>query len=169
MTETVEKLDAAKRQLTAAIRLFFDHADPIAIHTLAAAAYQILYDLSKGRSVVGIVKGNPNVRKDKKAEWERILNQAQNFFKHADRDPLGKFDFKPEMTRFFLFDAVSLYTQMTNQPFLEGTVYLSWFTVKYDHFLVAGDFKDYIFTMKQKGLDPDDFNFIKLFLQQSAT
>jgi hypothetical protein len=110
-----------------------------------------------------------NVRKDKRAEWERIANQAQNFFKHADRDPLGKFDFEPEITQFFLFDAVSLYAQMTNQPFLEGTVCLSWFTVKYDHFLVAGAFKDYISTIKQRGLDPDDFNFIQLFLQQSAT
>lgn len=169
MVETIEKLDAAKRQLTVAIRLFFNHADPVAIHTLVAAAYQILYDLSKGRGVIGVVKGNPNVRKDKRAEWERIVNQAQNFFKHADRDPLGKFDFEPEITQFFLFDAVSLYVQMTNQPFLEGTVYLSWFTVKYDHLLVTGTFKDYIIATKQSGLDPDDFNFIKLFLQQSTT
>jgi hypothetical protein len=169
MAETIAKLDAAKRQLAVAIRLFFNYADPVAIHTLAAAAYQILYDLSKGHGVIGVVKGNPNVRKDKRAEWERIANQAQNFFKHADRDPLGKFNFEPEITCFFLFDAVSLYAQMTNQPFLEGTVYLSWFTVKYDHFLVAGAFKDYISTIKQKGLDPDDFNFIQLFLQQLAT
>ena len=119
--------------------------------------------------MIGVVKGNPNVRKDKRAEWERIVNQAQNFFKHADRDPLGKFDFEPEITRFFLFDAVSLHAQMTNQPFHEGTVYLSWFTVKHDDFLVESSFKDYISTIKQSGLDPDDFNFIQLFLQQSAT
>jgi hypothetical protein len=62
MAETIAKLDAAKRQLTVAIRLFFNHADPVAIHTLAAAAYQILYDLSKGHGMIGVVKGNPNVR-----------------------------------------------------------------------------------------------------------
>src|SRR5579872_5153508 len=43
----VTKLEAAKRQLTAAIRLFFDGGDEIAVHTLAVASYDILHTLSK--------------------------------------------------------------------------------------------------------------------------
>lgn len=43
----VAKLDAAKRQLETAIRLYFASADPVSIHTLTAAAYQLLLDLNK--------------------------------------------------------------------------------------------------------------------------
>lgn len=166
MAQIIGKLEAAKRQLAVAIRLFFEKADPIAVHTLAAAAYHVLHDLSKGKGLIGFVKGNPNVREKKRSEWEQILNRTQNFFKHADRDPTGKFEFEPELTRFFLFDAVSLYVQLTNEPFQEGTVYWAWFTVKYDDFLVDEAFKDDISAMKQRGLDPDDFAFIRMFLSE---
>jgi hypothetical protein len=37
----ISKLDAAKRQLEVAIRLYFYFGDPVAIHTLTAAAYNI--------------------------------------------------------------------------------------------------------------------------------
>jgi len=36
----VSKLDAARRQLETAIRLYFSEADPISIHALMSAAYQ---------------------------------------------------------------------------------------------------------------------------------
>jgi hypothetical protein len=38
----ISKLDAAKRQLEVAIRLYFAWGDPVAIHTLAAAAINLL-------------------------------------------------------------------------------------------------------------------------------
>lgn len=43
----ISKLDAAKRQLETAIRLYFNEADPISIHTLAGAAHTILSDINK--------------------------------------------------------------------------------------------------------------------------
>ena len=42
----VSKLDAAKRQLETAIRLYFSNGDPVSIHTLVAAAYAILHDVT---------------------------------------------------------------------------------------------------------------------------
>ena len=36
---TIPKLEAAKRQLETAIALFFDHGDPVSIHTLAVQRY----------------------------------------------------------------------------------------------------------------------------------
>jgi hypothetical protein len=38
----VSKLDAAKRQLETVIRLYFSNGDPVSIHTLTAAAYNVL-------------------------------------------------------------------------------------------------------------------------------
>jgi len=40
--EKVSKIEAAERQLKAAIRLFFDETDMIVVHTLAAAATQVV-------------------------------------------------------------------------------------------------------------------------------
>jgi hypothetical protein len=45
----VTKLAAAKRQLQAAIRLFFFEEDELAIHTIASAAYGLLKDLKRDR------------------------------------------------------------------------------------------------------------------------
>jgi hypothetical protein len=47
----VSKLDAAKRQLETAIRLYFSDGDPVSIHTLTAAAYNILRDVTKQKGV----------------------------------------------------------------------------------------------------------------------
>ena len=43
----IAKLDAAKRQLQTAIALFFDDGDPISIHTLACAAYDVIDDVKE--------------------------------------------------------------------------------------------------------------------------
>ena len=45
----VTKLAAAKRQIQAAIRLFFLEEDELAIHTVASAAYGLLKDLKRDR------------------------------------------------------------------------------------------------------------------------
>jgi hypothetical protein len=45
----INKLEAARRQLDAAIRMTFDGEDKLAIHTVAAAAYRILRDMLEKR------------------------------------------------------------------------------------------------------------------------
>jgi len=48
----INKLDAAKRQLRAAIRLWFDDGDPVAIHTLAHASHEIIHSLFKKKGLL---------------------------------------------------------------------------------------------------------------------
>jgi hypothetical protein len=48
-TLQISKIAAAQRQLDAAIRMFFDQEDELAIHTVAAAAFQVLRDVTKKR------------------------------------------------------------------------------------------------------------------------
>jgi hypothetical protein len=43
------KLDVALRQLETAVTLYFHSADPVSIHTLTAAAYNVLRDLKTHR------------------------------------------------------------------------------------------------------------------------
>jgi hypothetical protein len=45
----VLKVAAAQRQLDAAIRMTFANEDPLAVHTVAAAAGRVLRDLAKKR------------------------------------------------------------------------------------------------------------------------
>ena len=46
----VTKLDAALRQLNTAITLWFRDGDEVAIHTLAAASHQIVYDIVRKKN-----------------------------------------------------------------------------------------------------------------------
>jgi hypothetical protein len=46
-TIQISKIAAAQRQLDAAIRIFFQREDELAIHTVTAAAFQILRDVTK--------------------------------------------------------------------------------------------------------------------------
>jgi hypothetical protein len=48
---TVTKLDAAKRQLRTALRLWFDDGDPVSIHTLLAAAHEIIHTLYRRKGL----------------------------------------------------------------------------------------------------------------------
>lgn len=45
----LSKLDAARRQLETATKLYFEHGDEVSIHTLAAAAYSVIRDINEHR------------------------------------------------------------------------------------------------------------------------
>ena len=47
----ITKLSAAERQIKAAIRMFFAREDSLAVHTVAAAGYQLLADLKAKRAM----------------------------------------------------------------------------------------------------------------------
>lgn len=116
----ISKLDAARRQLEVAITLYFHEGDPVSIHTLTSAAYEILRAVNDGRPMI----------KDWLKDWikpehlnevRKKLNESQNFFKHADRDPDQILDFEPGTTQIFLWDACLTYKEIANErvPLLE--------------------------------------------------
>ena len=77
----VSKLEAARRQIDAAIRMLFNEEDNLAVHTLAWAAHCVVRDVAKAT-------GKANLLSD---FFERHLDshyrELANFLKHADRDP----------------------------------------------------------------------------------
>lgn len=129
--ERVTKIDVARRQLVTAIRLFFEDRDAISVHTLTAAAHEILRDLSKLTDGASIIKDNPLVRPERRKEFVDIVNRPQNFFKHADRDPDGQMEFRSEVTQFLLIDAIFMYEALTRQRLPKGAVFATWFMTKY--------------------------------------
>jgi hypothetical protein len=44
------KVDVARRQLQTAITLWFTNGDPVSVHTLAAAAHEIIHTVTKKRT-----------------------------------------------------------------------------------------------------------------------
>ena len=104
---SISKLDAAVRQLDAAIRLFFLGADPIVVHTLAASAGNIFADIAEHRNRG--VSWRIRMRDDAGLSTGRIkniLHEAWNFFKHANHDPDGVLQFEEVDSEHMMFVAV---------------------------------------------------------------
>lgn len=126
----ISKLDAAKRQLDTAINLYFKDADPVSIHTLTAAAHQILMDLAKIEGIKSFMKDTSIIRKGKEKEFLAMINEAENFFKHAEKDPRGLLKFSPGETEALLLDAVEMYMQVTKEMPEDMSIYRVWFLLK---------------------------------------
>lgn len=111
----LSKLHVARRQLETATRLYFSMGDPVSIHTLVAAAYQVLRDLNKAHAGDPMLKdAMPNlVDPSSKDEVRRKLNEAETFFKHAEWDLAEVLEFRQEPTELLLFEACQKYRHLT--------------------------------------------------------
>ena len=126
----IDKLEAARRNLAAAVRLFFERGDPIAIHTLAAAAQGVIRDVARARGLAhtSILHDHPDIPAEARKEWMKILNAPRNFFKHADADPDGTLDFDESANETLLLDACLILSEVSDRALSEENVYLGWFT-----------------------------------------
>lgn len=136
---TVTKLDAARRQLAAAIDLIFSDGDIVAAHTLVGAASNIISDLAKQRV--------PDRSWDKKAQIDSelsardyftIMRKAQNFFKHAKDDPDGVLDFDPSDTDSIAFWAVMNIGELGHDLSMLESVFQLWYIAGYSPVLDDG-------------------------------
>lgn len=131
----VSKLDAAKRQLETAIRLYFNDADPVSIHTLAGAAHNILNDLNKKYGGNPMIISDFLIKDEFKKKIKQQINKAKNHFKHADKDPDTTIDFAPKVNEFFLFDACEKYMELTSENVPYFIIFRGWFAYKYPDIL----------------------------------
>lgn len=101
----------------------------MSIHTLTAAAHQLLSDVNKSRGGSPMLKESllQNIRHDMIDEAKRRLSAAANFFKHADRDPDDIHTFNPGQTEILLFDACFKYREITGELVPALAVYQAWF------------------------------------------
>jgi hypothetical protein len=161
--EVVTKLEAAERQLRVAIRLFFERRDFIAVHTLAAAAQEVVRDLAKPRRLKGIYEYAAElVRPEFKKEFIETMRGPQNFFKHADKDANQALKFHYGATEFILFDGVWLCTLLKDQALPpEFLVFGGWFMVKHPG-VFSDDGKGIISAAYQlaQGLDFDNYELL---------
>jgi hypothetical protein len=149
----ISKPDAAKRQLDVAINLFFKQSDPVSIHTLTAAAHQLLMDIGCPENIKSFVKESTLIKKEYLKEYTKMINEAENFFKHADRDPSALLKFNPEQTEFLLLDALKMYLQLTEEIPEDMWIFVGWFLIKYPD-VVSPDLQD---QLVEKGLNINTF------------
>lgn len=167
--ERVEKLTAAERQIKEAIFMFFERRDCIAIHTLAGAAHEVCYALAKAKGITGLLKDHPDVRPEMHKEWNALLNEAKNFFKHADSDPDETLEFDPRANEMLILDAIVLFARVTGRLCHEFAVFTAWFTVRYPG-LLKGDTKDERLEALSRRLRPsvDDFGVMLMLARNQV-
>lgn len=141
----VKKLEAAKRQLHTAIKLWFADADQVSVHTLACAAHQIVHDINKNKKGDELLLDSLSIRAEFRKEYESEMKKAMNFFKHADKDPnpIGTVEFSPLITELFILFSI-LGLERFGEPFTETTTsFLLFYAIKNPH-LVTKEFSDRI-------------------------
>ena len=125
---TVSKLDAARRQLSTAINLWFGSDDPVSIHTLAHAAYEVIHVVSKKRNPGrrDLLFDSLVVEDEYRQDFNILMKGPANFFKHAKNDVDAAIEFKPILTElFFMFSilGVSLCGEHLNKS---ESAFLAW-------------------------------------------
>lgn len=117
----IGKLDAAKRQLDAAIRMFFKNEDMLAIHTVSRSAFRLLFDLTKEGEAKRALEAHI-----KKVGPQRF-NAETNFLKHADQDPAGDIEENfHEFTEAGIGMSVGLYKHHDSKLSPEMASFLVW-------------------------------------------
>ena len=141
---TISKLEAARRQLRVAGALFFENGDAVALHTLVAAARQVLIDLLERQGKALRLDEHLRARYTEQGQkmWYSAKAQAENFFKHADRDPDAQLEFNPTQTHFLLLDCAEAYNILTGRQLRELWAFTTWFFLEYPDALEDGPFKD---------------------------
>ncbi|MHB1076356.1 hypothetical protein [Thiobacillus sp.] len=130
---SLTKIEAAKRQLVTALRLFFDDCDPVSVFTLASNAWEIIDALCENGGILSLSgQTRGHLPPDKDLRQHYVNSPYRNYFKHADRDPyieLSGFDDLKNDGMLFL--AVEDYIRLNHQSPLEFQVYQLWYLAIY--------------------------------------
>jgi hypothetical protein len=164
--ENLSKLDVAKRQMNEAIRLFFESRDTVSIHTLAAAANQVLTDLCNSQGVGTPMRDGKRIKESRRKEWRKAMKAAENFFKHADHDPDRMYGFNAKLTEFVLLDSAVMYSALTGRGTYEAIVFQSWYFLKYPDTLLDSNLKTTLMeNAVHLNVSPDDFDLFRDLLK----
>lgn len=111
----VSKIDAARRQLDCAIKLWFEDGDEVSVHTLTFAAYEIIDDLNVkhgniDNTLLGMAK--KYMPPERIEDMMRAFKKAMIFFKHADRDPHVILDFDPQLSEMMLMFTIQAFNAL---------------------------------------------------------
>jgi hypothetical protein len=147
----ITKQAAAQRQIDAVIRILFSGEDPLAVHTVVAAAHSILADLNKNYRKPFVMNGiylhalnqlHEHFLPDETNKWNLqdfkkwfhdVRNQPANFLKHANRDADKALNPATLETDHLLLEACALYMELGFEPTPEMYAFSRWHLAVYPH------------------------------------
>lgn len=136
LKEKVSKVEAARRQLDTAIRLWFRGEDPVSVHTLACSAYQILNDICQSEE---LLYNSLLIKDDSRKEAIRILKLNCNFFKHANKDPDGVTEFNPASNEVFILFCCKALESIGIEPSIPRGAFVLYWMVTTDPIMLTED------------------------------
>jgi hypothetical protein len=107
----ISKLEAAKRQLDCAIRLFLNDDDLSSIITLSRSSFRLLWDIYPTIATDGFEK--PLSKVIEAIGWTQF-NAIVNFLKHADKDPEAQMEPDEVHAQSGIGFSIILYSRATN-------------------------------------------------------
>ncbi len=130
--EIITKEIACRRQIRAAIRMLFCDEDALAVHTIIGAVDGLLVDLAGEEGVELEMEEMWRLAAPLHNQGERLKleRQAQNFLKHANKDPQGSIDFDPVVNELRLFFVCEHYGQVFPSSDSLVRLYRTWFMYK---------------------------------------
>jgi hypothetical protein len=155
------KIEIAEVQLNEAIYLFFSKAHPIIIETLTGATLGVLLGLAEQRRVHAPLHDSDRIKPEYKKIWLQYIRKAQNFSKHADKDPEDILEWETTSVHFSLFEVCHLYRHLASDLHLKhrqsspAILFEIWFGHKYPNLLL--DKEEYLSFLRSAGL-PDNFS-----------
>lgn len=127
----ITKLDAARRQLKTAVRLYFNDEDSVSIHTLVCASHEILATLKANKGDYPMIMSDNLIKEPYKKKFRKLMKDPKNFFKHASSDPESTIDFNPDINEYFLLDACEAYELLTGEKEPYFIIFRGWFSSRY--------------------------------------
>jgi hypothetical protein len=132
----MNKSDAARRQINAAIRMTFNGEEPVAILAVIAGAHRIIKDICEGRGDIDSYRHFKNwIAPGKEAEFWRHWNASMNFIKHADNDPNDIVEFDDENTDFLIMLTSKWYADLGNGPSEEMRHFAGFYGIHHPDFI----------------------------------
>ena len=127
------KIDAVKRQLETAVKLYFQNEDIVSIHTIVSACRILLKDLLP--KIKGIdSEFEATVTSKFPQEYHKLLrnsyNKQQNFLKHADSDSAETLEFNALITEMFIYIAINDLQKLVGDITLLQFAFRAWFIVR---------------------------------------
>ena len=136
----VSKIDAARRQLVTAIRLFFDDGDRVSVYSLASNAWEVIDVLCESADVASFSRQARGHLPVGHTLAYYINEPCRNFFKHARQDPNpdSSVELRESDVAAILFLAVEDYLRLRRGGPVEVQVFQAWFISVFPD-KVAGD------------------------------
>jgi hypothetical protein len=127
----INKLDAARRQIDAAVRMTFANEDPVAIHSVVAAGHRIIRDICEQRGdIESYLRFTDWIAEGHEKDFWNAMNASANFIKHADKDANDIHELDDEVSDFMIAFAAKWYRDLGNSPSVEMRTFVGWWMLQ---------------------------------------